>query len=50
MTKRGCQQISANAASVTELEQHVTLMPAACQYMINADCIIAHEIQQAQQA
>ncbi len=37
---------------MTELEQHVTIMPAAYQYTINgiADCIIAHGIWQAQPA
>ena len=35
---------------MTELEQHVTVMPAAYWYMTHADCIIAHGIQQAQPA
>ncbi len=42
MTEPGHQQISVIAASMTELEQHVTIMPAAHWYMLNADCIIAH--------
>ncbi len=35
---------------MTELEQHVTIMPPAHQYIINAECIIAHGSWQAQPA
>ena len=43
---RPTEDLSAlNAASITQLEQHVLTLPAACRYMINAD-----GIQQAQPA
>ena len=48
---RPTEDLSAlNAASITQLEQHVLTLPAACRYMINADGIIIHGIQQAQPA